>query len=121
MSPAEVISEALHRLGPNGEYWIKQSLHEVGSDGHDKYCMIGALEAASEGKSGYDWSYGDNPGFWGANMVVRNQLEAQGYVQSIAVFNNTSEFPQIKAFMCIAVKEALKQEQEQINGQESTT
>lgn len=102
MRISEILSAALEKLGPNGEYWIKRSYKKEQKDGSYKYCMLGSIEAIEEA---HYTDRGRARAFLGKHLPI-------GRRGRIPAYNDASsrKFPQIKETMCKAIKAALKQE-----------
>ena len=105
---AELISEAINILGPNGEHWIRGRL----DDGCGNYCMLGALSKANQ-------KIPDSNLFTACESVARvierkSYINCDGDVSCIPIYNDivASNFSQIKEVMCQAVNNEFKEQHE---------
>lgn len=113
MKSSEIFAGALELLGPNGEHWIRGKLN----DGMGKYCLLGAMSKACGVEDTlllreHTLAY---PGTSHRPELVRaDRLLTFGVLEGEQghVFNDirASNFGDVKAVLCKAVKIALEEE-----------
>jgi len=120
-SPAEIIAGALE-IFDGGKNWIPGTLHETDHEGNERYCAIGALSKAADGRCHYMYESDNDDLTEAANIVtscVPRKLYQEPYPnpdEAIPDWNDSlspkTGFRSIKRVFCKALKIALEQEKE---------